>query len=215
MPRGFAGETARQEARAGGISSRSISRATPSARSQRAMQQARPAAPASPRGRTQAAREVESRMSGLTAPDATPAFLKPAVVTVAEAIGGVMGDYLRQGIISRLEAGGTPVREDGIVIGVETNGQYFGRTRKAELDAIRKANIGEGGAQAASPAAQMGAAAPQPDQPAAGPAPTPVVRRSALVQQIEEENRRRRLAGMRRLGSRTLLSGERFDTLGP
>jgi hypothetical protein len=33
---------------------------------------------------------------------------------------------------------------------------------------------------------------------------------------MEEENRRRRLAGLRRLGSRSLLSGDRFtaDTLG-
>ena len=156
--------------------------------------------------RSQAAREVEARMSNVRAPESTPAFLKPTMVSIAEVVGGVMGDYLRQGIISRLEAGGTPVREGGLVIGVEKDGQYFGRTRQAD-----RAGGGDGEGRAAAPSAQMGAAAPQPEQPAAK-----TVRRSALVQQIEEENRRRRLAGMRRLGSRTLLSGDRLsaDTLG-
>ena len=147
-------------------------------------------------------------MSNVRAPESTPAFLKPTMVSIAEVVGGVMGDYLRQGIISRLEAGGTPVREGGIIIGVETDGTYFGRPRAAD---VRTTGDGEGRAAAAAPSAQMGAAAPQPEHPAAK-----TVRRSKLVQQIEEENRRRRLAGMRRLGSRTLLSGDRFsaDTLG-
>jgi hypothetical protein len=75
---------------------------------------------------------------------------------------------------------------------------------------MQEANRGDGAAQAA----QMGAGAPQPAQPPAAEPAT--VRRSALAQQIEAENRRRRLAGMRRLGARTLLSGDRFtaDTLG-
>ncbi len=161
--------------------------------------------------RSQAAREVEARMSNVGAPSGTPALLKPAVVRIAEVVGGAMGDYLRKGIINRIEAGGKPIRENGLVIGVETDGTYFGRQRQADLDKIREGNRGEGG-QAGSQAAQMGAAAPQPDQPAAA-----TVRRSALVKQIEAENRRRRLAGMRMLGSRTLLSGGQVgaaDTLG-
>jgi pyruvate/2-oxoglutarate dehydrogenase complex dihydrolipoamide acyltransferase (E2) component len=122
-----------------------------------------------------------------------------------------LGSAMRQNIIRQIEAGGTPVRENGMVIGVMSNGRYTGRQREADRLAMQEANRGDGAAQAA----QMGAGAPQPDQPAAAPAP-PVVRRSALAQQIEAENRRRRLAGLRRLGARTLLSGDRFtaDTLG-
>ena len=123
-----------------------------------------------------------------------------------------VGSAMRQNIIRQIEAGGVPVRENGMVIGVMTNGRYTGRQREADRLAMQEANRGDGAAQAA----QMGAGAPQPDQPAAEPAGPPVVRRSALAQQIEAENRRRRLAGMRRLGARTLLSGDRFtaDTLG-
>ena len=130
-------------------------------------------------------------------------------LAIARAIGANIGERVREGIASRIEAGGTPVREGGIIIGVETDGTYFGRPRAAD---VRTTGDGEGrAAAAAAPSAQMGAAAPQPEQPAAK-----TVRRSKLVQQIEEENRRRRLAGMRRLGSRTLLSGDRLtaDTLG-
>jgi len=122
-----------------------------------------------------------------------------------------VGSAMRQNIIRQIEAGGTPVRENGMVIGVMSNGRYTGRQREADRLAMQEANRGDGAAQAA----QMGAGAPQPDQPAeaAGPA---TVRRSALAQQIEAENRRRRAAGLRRLGARTLLSGDRFtaDTLG-
>ena len=127
-------------------------------------------------------------------------------LAIARAIGANIGERVREGIASRIEAGGTPVREGGIIIGVETDGTYFGRPRAAD---VRTTGDGEG--RAAAPSAQMGAAAPQPEQPAAK-----TVRRSKLVQQIEEENRRRRLAGLRRLGSRTLLSGDRLtaDTLG-
>ena len=126
-------------------------------------------------------------------------------LAIARAIGANIGERVREGIASRIEAGGTPVREGGIIIGVETDGTYFGRARNAG------GGGGDGEGRATAPAAQMGAAAPQPEQPAAK-----TVRRSKLVQQIEEENRRRRLAGMRRLGSRTLLSGDRLtaDTLG-
>lgn len=122
-----------------------------------------------------------------------------------------IGSAMRQNIIRQIEAGGTPVRENGMVIGVMRNGVYTGRQREAERQAMQAANADQSGSQAA----QMGAAAPQPQQPAeaAGPA---TVRRSALAQQIEAENRRRRAAGLRRLGARTLLSGDRFtaDTLG-
>ena len=134
---------------------------------------------------------------------------QPMIPSLAAIIGGGIGSMMRQNIIRQIEAGGTPVRENGMVIGVMSNGRYTGRQREADRLAMQEANRGEG----ASQAAQMGAGAPQPDQPAAAPTP---VRRSALAQQIEEENRRRRLAGLRRLGARTLLSGDRFtaDTLG-
>lgn len=123
-----------------------------------------------------------------------------------------IGSAMRQNIIRQIEAGGTPVRENGMVIGVMKDGRYTGRQREADRLAMQEANRGDG----ASQAAQMGAGAPQPAQPAADTAGPATVRRSALAQQIEEENRRRRLAGMRRLGARTLLSGDRFtaDTLG-
>jgi pyruvate/2-oxoglutarate dehydrogenase complex dihydrolipoamide acyltransferase (E2) component len=136
---------------------------------------------------------------------------QPLIPSLAAIIGGGIGSMMRQNIIRQIEGGGTPVRENGMVIGVMRNGVYTGRQREADRLAMQEANRGDGGSQAA----QMGAAAPQPDQPAeaAGPA---TVRRSALAQQIEAENRRRRAAGLRRLGARTLLSGDRFtaDTLG-
>jgi len=155
--------------------------------------------------RAEAVANVANRMSNVGVPGGTPDFLKPAGLRIAEVVGGAMGDYLRKGIISRIQAGGKPISQNGLVIGVETDGQYFGRNRDTGSSG------GEGG-QAGGQAAQMGAAAPQPDQPAAA-----TVRRSAFVKQIEAENRRRRLAGMRMLGSRTLLSGGQVgaaDTLG-
>lgn len=155
--------------------------------------------------RAEAVANVANRMSNVGVPGGTPDFLKPAGLRIAEVVGGAMGDYLRKGIISRIQAGGKPISQNGLVIGVETDGTYFGRNRDTGSSG------GEGG-QAGGQAAQMGAAAPQPDQPAAA-----TVRRSALVKQIEAENRRRRLAGMRMLGSRTLLSGGQVgaaDTLG-
>lgn len=123
-----------------------------------------------------------------------------------------IGSAMRSEIIRQIEAGGVPVRENGMVIGVMKDGRYTGRQREADRLAMQEANRGDG----ASQAAQMGAGAPQPAQPPAAPAAPATVRRSALAQQIEAENRRRRLAGMRRLGARTLLSGDRFtaDTLG-
>ena len=133
------------------------------------------------------------------------------IPSLAAIIGGGIGSMMRQNIIRQIEAGGTPVRENGMVIGVMSNGRYTGRQREADRLATIEGNRGDNGSQAA----QMGAAAPQPQQPAEAAAPA-TVRRSALAQQIEAENRRRRLAGLRRLGSRTLLSGDRFtaDTLG-
>jgi pyruvate/2-oxoglutarate dehydrogenase complex dihydrolipoamide acyltransferase (E2) component len=138
---------------------------------------------------------------------------QPLIPSLAAIIGGGIGSMMRQNIIRQIEGGGTPVRENGMVIGVMRNGVYTGRQREADRLAMQEANRGDGGSQAA----QMGAAAPQPDQPAADePAGPATVRRSALAQQIEAENRRRRAAGLRRLGARTLLSGDRFtaDTLG-
>ena len=134
---------------------------------------------------------------------------------VPSALTGLMlglGSAMRGEIIRQIEAGGTPVREGGMVIGVMSNGRYTGRQREADRLATIEGNRGDGGSQAG----QMGAAAPQPQQPAAEPAGPATVRRSALAQQIEAENRRRRAAGLRRLGARTLLSGDRFtaDTLG-
>ena len=136
---------------------------------------------------------------------------QPMIPSLAAIIGGGIGSMMRQNIIRQIEAGGTPVRENGMVIGVMSNGRYTGRQREADRLATIEGNRGDNGSQAA----QMGAAAPQPQQPAEAAAPA-TVRRSALAQQIEAENRRRRLAGLRRLGSRTLLSGDRFtaDTLG-
>jgi hypothetical protein len=122
-----------------------------------------------------------------------------------------IGAAMRAQMIKLLEQGGTPVYDPSgrIAIGVMKDGKYFGRDRST-------GNQGGGDderpAQAAGTAPGTPPAAPPADEPA-GP---PVVRRSKLAQQIEEENRRRRLAGLRRLGSRTLLSGDRFtaDTLG-
>lgn len=155
--------------------------------------------------RAEAVANVANRMSNVGVPGGTPDVLKPAGLRIAEVVGGAMGDYLRKGIISRIQAGGKPISQNGLVIGVETDGQYFGRNRDTS-------SSGGEAVQTGGQAAQMGAAAPQPDQPAAA-----TVRRSALVKQIEAENRRRRLAGMRMLGSRTLLSGGQVgsaDTLG-
>ena len=123
-----------------------------------------------------------------------------------------IGSAMRSEIIRQIEAGGTPVRENGMVIGVMKDGRYTGRQREADRLATIAGNQDDRQGQAA----QMGASAPQPTQPAADTAGPATVRRSALAQQIEAENRRRRLAGMRRLGARTLLSGDRFtaDTLG-
>ena len=123
-----------------------------------------------------------------------------------------IGAAMRAQMVKLLEQGGTPVYDPSgrIAIGVMKDGKYFGRSR----------NTGDqGGGDDERPAQAAGTtpgttppAAPPADEPA-GP---PVVRRSKLAQQIEAENRRRRLAGLRRLGSRTLLSGDRFtaDTLG-
>src|SRR6056300_232215 len=38
-----------------------------------------------------------------------------------------VGSAMRQNIIRQIEAGGTPVRENGMVIGVMSNGRYTGR----------------------------------------------------------------------------------------
>ena len=121
-----------------------------------------------------------------------------------------ISDYVRSGIIQRIEAGGTPVRENGIVIGVQpVDGAYFGRRRQEEMAALRPDGDGEARA-ATAPAPATLAPAPTEKAPA-GPR-----RRTEMGRRLEEENRRRRLAGLRRLGTRTLLGADRFgtDTLG-
>ena len=138
-------------------------------------------------------------------------------LAIARAIGANIGERVREGIASRIEAGGTPVREGGIIIGVEKDGQYFGRARNAGGGGGGGGGDGEGrAAVAAREAAAKQVADEAAKKKAEEQKATKTVRRSKLVQQIEEENRRRRLAGLRRLGSRTLLSGDRLaaDTLG-
>lgn len=208
MPRGFAGETVAQESRGRTSPSRSsVSRGRSSASyaSRSPGRGVSAQTGASSAASQQAVREVQQRQERA----------ESSMANVPSVLTGLMlglGSAMRSEIVRQIEAGGTPVREGGMVIGVMSNGRYTGRQREADRLANQESNRGDG----ASQAAQMGAGAPQPDQPAAEPAGPPVVRRSALAQQIEAENRRRRLAGMRRLGSRTLLSGDRFsaDTLG-
>lgn len=132
----------------------------------------------------------------------------PRLPGLAGAILSGISDYVRSGIIQRIEAGGTPVREDGIVIGVQpVDGAYFGRRRQEEIAATQRG--GDGEARAAAAPATL---APAPTEEA----PVRSRRRTEMGRRLEEENRRRRLAGLRRLGTRTLLGSDRFgtDTLG-
>ena len=158
-----------------------------------------------------AARERGERQQAVTEVQQRQERAEASMANVPSLISGLalgIGSALRREMVRQLEAGGTPVRTNGMVTGVMLNGRYTGRPRDTG---------GQGGDDERQPAgATPGTtppAAPPADEPPAGP---PVVRRSKLAQQIEEENRRRRLAGLRRLGSRTLLSGDRFtaDTLG-
>ena len=208
MPRGFAGETVAQESRGRTSPSRSaVSSGRSSARkaSRSPGRGVSAQTGASSAASQQAVREVQQREERA----------RSSMANVPSALTGLMlglGSAMRSEIVRQIQAGGTPVRENGMVIGVMRDGRYTGRQREADRLAQIEANRDDRQGQAA----QMGAGQPdQPDQPdePAGPA---VVRRSKLAQQIEAENRRRRLAGMRRLGSRTLLSGDRFtsDTLG-
>ena len=152
--------------------------------------------------RSQAIKQVQARqtqsdesLSGVPSP-------------VAAILSGI-GTATRAKVIKELEAGGTPVYERGMMMGVRTPaGKYFGRN--LTVPEVRGA-----GAEEADPRLLMkgptSADAGGPD--AGGPA---TVKRTEFVKKMEEENRRRRLAGLRRLGSRSLLSGDRFtaDTLG-
>ena len=120
-----------------------------------------------------------------------------------------IGAAMRAQMIKLLEQGGTPVYDRGrIAIGVE-GWQVF--WQGAETPAIKVAAMTSVQQAAGTTPGTTPPAAPPADEPA-GP---PVVRRSKLAQQIEEENRRRRLAGLQ-VGVCTLLSGDRFtaDTLG-
>ena len=208
MPRGFAVETVSQESRGRTSPSRSsVSRGRSSARraSRSPGKGVSAQTGASSAASQQAVREVQQREERA----------RSSMANVPSALTGLMlglGSAMRSEIVRQIQAGGTPVRENGMVIGVMTNGRYTGRQREADRLAIIEANRDDRQGQAA----QMDAGQPdQPDEPDEPSGPV-VVRRSKLAQQIEEENRRRRLAGMRRLGSRTLLSGDRFtsDTLG-
>jgi len=125
-----------------------------------------------------------------------------------------IGTATRAKVIKELEAGGTPVYERGMMMGVRTPaGKYFGRN--LTVPEVRGA-----GAEEADPRLLMkgptsaDAGGPDAGGPDAGGPAT--VKRTEFVKKMEEENRRRRLAGLRRLGSRSLLSGDRFtaDTLG-
>ena len=199
MPRGFAGETVSQEARGG--SRASVARGRTSAYGSRSRGMGSAARSTQDRG--SAVRELAERESRSQA--AMSGIPLPGLVAALN-----IGSAMRAEITRQIQAGGTPVRENGTVIGVMTNGRYTGRQREADRLAMQQAN--RDGGQPAGTTPGTPPAAPPADEPA-GP---PVVRRSRLAQQIEEENRRRRLAGMRRLGARTLLSGDRFtaDTLG-
>lgn len=150
------------------------------------------------------------RSRGRSAPNETRSLIEraltPSFVSAGSGLSRAIGGTMRELVAGKIEAGGTPVRDaGGMVIGVMQGGSYTGRPRDTGPE--------RGGAsELTATAAAAGASAPQPT---AAPAQQ-VARRSQLAQQVEEENRRRRLAGMRRLGSRTLLSGGRLqaDTLG-
>jgi pyruvate/2-oxoglutarate dehydrogenase complex dihydrolipoamide acyltransferase (E2) component len=209
MPRGFAGETVAQESRGRTSPSRSsVSRGRSSASyaSRSPGRGVSAQTGASSAASQQAVREVQQREERA----------RSSMANVPSALTGLMlglGSAMRSEIVRQIEAGGTPVRENGMVIGVMTNGRYTGRQREADRLANQQSNRDDRQAATGATPGTTPPAAPPADEPPAGP---PVVRRSKLAQQIEEENRRRRLAGMRRLGSRTLLSGDRFtsDTLG-
>lgn len=141
----------------------------------------------------------------LKARSAAPKTMLPSALA---AIGANLADAMRTNIADKIAQGGTPVRDArGMVIGVTQNGVYTGRPREQAA--------GVGGDDSPQMGAGAGGGIGTPDAPDAPSRPV-TVRRSELAKQIEEENRRRRLAGLRRLGSRSLLSGDRFtaDTLG-
>ena len=148
--------------------------------------------------RPSAIRELQAR-------SAAPKTIAPSALAV---ISAKLADAMRTNIADKIAQGGTPVRDArGMVIGVTKNGVYTGRPRE------QAAGVGGDDNQQMGAGAGGGIGAPGDEDKTSAQL---TVRRSALAQQIEEENRRRRLAGMRRLGSRSLLSGDRFtaDTLG-
>ena len=171
---------------------------------ERAVSRSAPSRPAGGGGgdaaRQQAIREVQQRG------EAQPKSLAASIL-------GAIGEYTRQQIIKGIQEGGTPVRDprqNNMVIGVRSaSGAYTGRET---LDQILERGRGEGGGQAAQTAMAAQDTMGAPEEP-----PPPARRvRTELGQRLEEENRRRRLAGLRRLGTRTLLGSDRFgtDTLG-
>jgi hypothetical protein len=162
--------------------------------------------------RSQAIKQVQARQ---TQSDESLSGVPSPVAAILSGIGTAM----RAKVIKELEAGGTPVYERGMMMGVRTlDGKYFGRN--LTVPEVRGA-----GAEEADPRLLMegptsadaggpDAGGPDAGGPDAGGLAT--VKRTEFVKKMEEENRRRRLAGLRRLGSRSLLSGDRFtaDTLG-
>ena len=168
--------------------------------------------------RASAAASVRSRSQ--TAPSESRSLIEraltPSFVSVGSGLSSAIGGAMRELVAGKIEGGGTPVRDaGGMVIGVMQNGSYTGRPRDLGPNGSEDGSVSV--SASGGQAAQMGAAAPQPlAQPLAQPQAQAVVRRSALVKQIEAENRRRRLAGMRMLGARSLLSGGQMqaDTLG-
>ena len=157
--------------------------------------------------RSQAIKQVQARQ---TQSDESLSGVPSPVAAILSGISTAM----RSKVIKELEAGGTPVYERGMMMGVRTlDGKYFGRN--LTVPEVRGA-----GAEEAAPRLLMkgpkcsDAGGPYSGGPDAGGPAT--VKRTEFVKKMEEENRRRRLAGLRRLGSRSLLSGDRFtaDTLG-
>ena len=133
MPRGFAGETVAQESRGRTSPSRSaVSSGRSSARkaSRSPGRGVSAQTGASSAASQQAVREVQQREERA----------RSSMANVPSALTGLMlglGSAMRSEIIRQIEAGGTPVRENGMVIGVMSNGRYTGRQREAD----RLANI--------------------------------------------------------------------------
>ena len=129
MPRGFAGETVSQEAWGG--SRASVARGRTSAYGSRSRGMGSAARSTQDRG--SAVRELAERESRSQA--AMSGIPLPGLVAALN-----IGSAMRAEITRQIQAGGTPVRENGMVIGVMTNGRYTGRQREADRLAMQQAN---------------------------------------------------------------------------